>query len=63
MYGPFGGAARGIIRGASCGKSAVLMAQRKAQRDRGSSETLPSGALRVNVYAGIDPDEAAALPP
>jgi hypothetical protein len=39
------------------------MAQRKAQRDRGSSETLPSGALRVNVYAGIDPDEAAALPP
>ena len=27
----------------------------RAERSRGSIETLPSGALRVKVYAGIDP--------
>jgi integrase len=28
---------------------------RKRDRDRGSIEELPSGALRVRVYAGLDP--------
>ena len=30
-------------------------ARRPARRSRGSVEELPSGALRVAVYAGIDP--------
>ncbi len=31
------------------------MAARKGRRVRGLIETLPSGSLRVKVYAGIDP--------
>ncbi|WP_285661868.1 hypothetical protein [Actinorhabdospora filicis] len=37
------------------------MAPRKAapKRERGSIETLPSGSLRVKVYAGLDPSPSA----
>jgi len=31
------------------------MAARRTGRQRGSIEELPSGALRVSVYAGTDP--------
>ena len=35
----------------------------RRRRPRGEIEPLPSGSLRVRVYAGIDPITAAALPP
>jgi len=31
----------------------------RAKRSRGEIEALPSGSLRVRVYAGIDPSRAS----
>jgi hypothetical protein len=53
----------------TCGMNALtvgLMARAKSARkpERGNFETLPSGAVRVRVYAGIDPltGQPAPLP-
>lgn len=39
----------------SCYGAAVATSSQRRKRQRGSFEDLPSGALRVKVYAGIDP--------
>src|SRR4051794_24080297 len=44
-------------RGANLVRTAVPVGQARpsSKRQRGSIETLPSGSLRVKVYAGYDP--------
>jgi hypothetical protein len=46
---------RGIKRGANRNTRSHAKAPKRRQRARGYVEELPSGALRVVVYAGIDP--------
>src|SRR5687768_13302306 len=46
---------RGAVRGANRYSVIVVSASRGRSRTRGGVEQLPSGSLRVSVYAGIDP--------
>jgi hypothetical protein len=43
-----------MVRSA-CLSAVVAISSQRRKRQRGSIEDLPSGSLRVKVYAGIDP--------
>jgi hypothetical protein len=46
---------RDIMRDASCSLPAMTSDRKRPHRSRGGIDTLPSGALRIRVYAGVDP--------